>query len=414
MASIGIIGSGIGGLQLGLLLQQRGVPVTLFAERTPDQVRARRLPNMVARNACTRVRERALGVNHWESAPHDMGRLSVRVTGPRPVAFSGRMAPAQAVDMRIYCARLLEDFSARGGRLVIHTVETRELEQLAARHDLLVIASGRSTITNVFPRIAGDSPYTQPQRLVVGGLFRGIGYSDPRALEVNIVPGSGEILAVPIQSFEPDLTGLGILITAGGALEPLRHLRHDEDPARFAATILELLRAHAPEIYRRADPQRFEPSRPIDLCCTAITPTVRHGFAELPNGRHVLALGDAHVIIDPITGQGANSASHAAAVVGAAICEATEFDRAFCERVERDVRAYVVPVSEAANARLGPPAPHFRELLLAAARDQHVADAYADGYSHPDRFWAIAGDAGRTAGFLRDAQTAPARAASPA
>ena len=240
---------------------------------------------------------------------------------------------------------------------------------------------------------------------MVAGLFRGIRYTEPRALEVNVIPGGGEILAVPMQSFEPDLTGLGILITAGGALEPLRHLRHDEGPPAFAAAVLDLLRAHAPAIHERANPREFAVARPLDLCYAAITPAVRRGFVTLANGRHAIALGDAHVVIDPITGQGANSASHAAAVMGAAIGEASAFDRAFCERVERDVRAYVVPVSDACNARLQPPAPHFRELLMAAARDQGVADLYAEGFSHPDRFWAIAGDADRTTAFLRARQS---------
>jgi hypothetical protein len=62
----------------------------------------------------------------------------------------------------------------------------------------------------------------------------------------------------------------------------------------------------------------------------------------------------------------------------------------------------VVPVSDAANARVQPPTPQFRDLLAAAARDQAVADFYADGYNRPDRFWAIVGSAERTARFLSE------------
>src|SRR5215813_3038855 len=404
MVPIGIVGSGIAGLQLGLALQQHGIPATIYSERTPEQQIDRRLSNMVARNACTRARERELGVNHWDVPAYDMERLSVSIRGARPLAFSGRMgAPAQAVDMRIYWARLLEDFSARGGGVIVRTVQPEDLDGLASEHDLLVVASGRASLSTIFPRVAEHSPFTSPQRLAVAGLFRGVAYPEPRALEVNVSPGSGEILAVPMQSFEPDLTGIGILIAAGGLFEPLRHLRYDLDRRAFVAAVLGLLREHAPSIYERIDPDVFDLSRPLDLGYAAITPTVRRGFIELSNDRYAIALGDAHVVIDPITGQGANSASHAARVLCEAIRHADTFDRSFCRSVEQAICAYVVPVSDAANARLQPPTTHFRALMAAAACDQAVADVYADGFHHPDRFWSLASSAERTAAFLNGA-----------
>jgi 2-polyprenyl-6-methoxyphenol hydroxylase-like FAD-dependent oxidoreductase len=410
--SIGIIGSGIAGLQLGLALQQHDIPATIYSERTPEQELARRLPNMVARNACTRARERQLGVNHWDSAPHDMHRLAMSIRGARLVSFSGRMgAAAQAVDMRIYCARLLEDFSSRGGRVVIATFNPQQLDAVAARHDLLVVASGRASLSTIFPRVAEHSPFTSPQRLCIGGLYRGVARSEPCALEVIVTPGSGEILAVPMQSFEPGLTGIGILIAAGGRFETLRHLRCTDDRRAFVAATLALLREHAPTIYERIDPRAFDLPRDLDLGHAAITPTVRRGFVELSNGRNVVALGDAHIVIDPITGQGANNASHAAGVLCQAILGADAFDRPFCLRVEREICSYVVPVSDAANARLGPAAPHFRELLAAAARNQAIADVYADSFDHPNRFWAIASDPEPTAAFLREFEARPASSA---
>src|SRR5262249_54046279 len=274
MADIGIIGSGIAGLQLGLALEQQGIPATIYAERTPEQLLARQLSNMVARNACTRARERQLDVDYWDNPSYDMVRQSVHIRGARPLAFSGHLgAPAQAVDMRIYWARLLEEFSGRGGRVVIDTVQPDELDGLAARHDLLVVASGRASLSTIFPRIARHSPFESPQRLVIGGLFRGIAYSEPRTLAVNATPGSGEILAVPIQSFEHGLTGIGILIAAGVLFEPLRHMRYDSDPKAFVAAILCLLREQAPSIADRIDSRMFDLARPQDLGYAAITPT---------------------------------------------------------------------------------------------------------------------------------------------
>jgi|KBSMisStandDraft_5_1062788.scaffolds.fasta_scaffold01728_3 2-polyprenyl-6-methoxyphenol hydroxylase-like FAD-dependent oxidoreductase len=401
MANVGIIGSGIAGLQLGLGLQRHGIPSTIYSERTPEQELARRLPNMVARNGQTRARERQLEVNHWEAPERDMVRLSMRIRGMRQIAFSGCMSePAQAVDMRIYCARLLEDFSARGGRVVIETLQSKQLDEVASRHDVLVVASGRASLSTIFPRVAEHSPFTTPQRLIVGGVFRGIAPSEPRALEVIVNPGSGEMIVVPMQSFEPDVTGIGILIAAGGAFESLRHIRHDADPRGFVEAVLGLLREHAPTVGDRIDSRTFDVTRPEDLAYAAITPTVRRGFIELSNGRYAVALGDAHVVIDPLTGQGANNASHGAAVLCEAIRTAHGFDRPFCERVEQEIASYVVPVSDACNSRLLPPKPHFRELLAAASEHQTVADLYGEGYSHPNRFWEIASSPERTAAFL--------------
>jgi len=405
MKDIGIIGGGVAGLQLALSLQQDGIPATLYAERTPEQQLACRLSNMVARNARTRAREQALNVNHWDIPSHDMVRLSMNVHGPRPLSFSGRMAePVHAVDMRMYWARLLEDFATRGGRVVIHSVQASELDQLASRHELVVVASGRAALTTLFPRVPEHSPFTVPQRLAMAGLFRGVAYSEPRALEVFVNPGHGEILVVPYLSFEPDVTGIGILGTEQGAFAPLRHIRYDDDPRAFVRSVLAILREYAPSLFERVDAAHFGLVRPFDLGYAAITPTVRRGFIELSNTRYAVALGDAHIVIDPITGQGANNASHAAAVLRAAIGESQAFDRAFCERVERAICSHSVPVSDACNARLAPPSPHFRELLGVASREQAAADLYANGYSDPTGFWAIASSAERTAEFLGSLQ----------
>jgi hypothetical protein len=159
---------------------------------------------------------------------------------------------------------------------------------------------------------------------------------------------------------------------------------------------------YAPSIYARVDRDAFALARPLDLGHVAITPTVRRGYVGLSGGRFAIALGDAHVVIDPITGQGANSASHAAWVLGEAIVDGEIVDESFCQRVEQQICSYAVPVSDAANARLCPPQPHAVELLRAAGQHQAIANIYSDGFNHPDRFWAILSSAERTAALLRE------------
>jgi 2-polyprenyl-6-methoxyphenol hydroxylase-like FAD-dependent oxidoreductase len=414
MKRIAIVGSGIGGLHLGLHLLGSGIPVTIYTERTPSELRARRLSNVVVRNAPTRERERQLGVNHWDRQAPDLSRLAVSVVGPRPLTFSGALTPpAQVVDMRIYWAALLEDFTERGGELRIAALSAGDVDMLSAEYDLTVVAAGRGALANVFPRLAEHSPHTEPQRVVVIGLFRGIRLPEPVGFDVHVSGGNGEILSFPLLSSEADLTAIGIECVRDGGLAPLGRMRYEDDPAAFNATVLEVLREHAPGVHARIDPDTFGIARPLDVGHVAITPTVRRGYVRLPGGRLAVALGDAHVVMDPITGQGANKASHDAFVLGEAIRLADVFDEAFCEEVERRVCEYAIPVSDACNARLQPPPPHVAQLLGTAAQHQSVADLYALGFHHPDGWWRIVSSVERTAALLADFQAGGASSLTP-
>ena len=289
----------------GSFLRKHGLGATIYTERTPERQLDLRLPNVVCRNALTRERERQLGVNYWDSAAPDLAKLSFSIRGPRTIAFAGDLiGPSQAVDMRMYWARLLEEFSLRGGHTVIGSLSSGDVEGLATRHDLVVVASGRGSLCNMFPRVAEYSPHTKPQRLVVLGLYRGIAYPEPVGFEVVVNPGHGEILCFPILSFEPHLCGLGIEIATGGAFETLRDMRYEDDARGFDHAVLGLLRDYAPSIYARVDRDAFALARPLDLGHVAITPTVRRGYVGLSGGRFAIALGDAHVVIDPVTGPG--------------------------------------------------------------------------------------------------------------
>lgn len=400
MPDIGIIGGGVGGTHLGLFLRQRGLSATIYSEKTPAQHLGARITNVVCRSGTTRARERALGVDFWDADAPDLEQFVIVINGPRPIAFSGALnPPAHVVDMRLYWPRLLEEFSRRGGSVVFRTLNVDDVEELSTRHDLLVVACGRGALSNLFPRQPECSPFQAPQRLVMAGLFRGIAYPQPLAFEAIVNPGHGEILQFPLFSFERGLTALGIEAVRGRGFSVLREFhpsRFDEQRPEFEATVLALLRDYAPSIYARVDQKRFAAARPLDVGHVAITPTVRRGYVRLPNGRTVLALGDTHITMDPITGQGANKASHAAFVAGAAICEAGSFDEEFCAGVAQRMCDYALPVSDACNARLMPAPPHVVKLLAAAAQHQAVADFYTGSFNDPDRFWDIVSREDRT------------------
>jgi 2-polyprenyl-6-methoxyphenol hydroxylase-like FAD-dependent oxidoreductase len=401
MADIGIIGAGIAGLHLGLFLQKQGVAATLYTEKTAGQILAGRLPSVVTRLDHTRQRERALGVDHWDDPGLGVFCIHFYAGGEQPIAFRGDFAqPGSTVDMRLYCATLLRDFEERGGQVVAGAVQAADVAELSERHDLMVVSSGRGSLADLFPRLPERSPYTAPQRLLCAGIFRGIACPDPRGVSYHIAPGQGEIFESPIYGFEPGQSALLFEGIPGGAFEVLMKMRYEDGPSRFEKTVLHLLRQHAPATCARINPRRFALIEPQDLLQGAITPTVRRGYAPLGNGKFALALGDAHVVNDPILGQGANAASYAAWTLGKAIVEDIAFDEWFCHGVEQRLWEYLRDVTEWTNFMLQPPPPHVLGLLAAAARDQAVADAFVNNFNAPRRGWEMVATPEGAASFL--------------
>jgi 2-polyprenyl-6-methoxyphenol hydroxylase-like FAD-dependent oxidoreductase len=403
MTSIGIIGTGIAGLHLGLFLRQHGISAIIYADRTPEQQRSGRILNNVVRFAHTRSRERALGVNHWDAIGPDLESVSVYVGGEHPLAFSGHLSqPASYVDMRMYQATLLEDFAVRGGDVAFGEVQAEDLAGLSERHDLLVVASGRGSLVEVFPRMADFSPYDRPQRLLCLGFYTGI-TAEERDVAFVIAPGQGEVFQTTTYSFEGNQTALLFEAIPGGAFEIMARMRYEDDPRHFEATMLALLREHAPPIYERIDPRSFGLTRPLDLLQGAITPTVRQGYTRLDNGEFAMAIGDIQVANDPLIAQGANTASRSAWSLGESILEGGTFDERFCQRAAERIWAYARPVTEWSNFMLLPPPPHIIDLLAAAARNQTIADGFADGFADPLPTWELLRSPERVAAFL-DAQ----------
>src|SRR5215213_11040022 len=100
MTSIGIIGAGVAGLQLGLFLRQHGIRATIYAEKSATEQLGSRLPGLVARVGHTRDRESQLGVNYWDQAESEIPRIHISVGGEQPLAFIGNVTrPSIVVDM---------------------------------------------------------------------------------------------------------------------------------------------------------------------------------------------------------------------------------------------------------------------------------------------------------------------------
>lgn len=399
MTRIAIAGAGISGLTLALRLQQQGVDTTVYSAHTPDQVRAGRLLNLVARFEPTLARERQLGANHWDFPDFAMFGAHVSVVGT-PIAFRGDLPnPARFVDFRMYLARLLEDYAERGGHVVVDPAPVAEAVRRSAAYDLVVVAGGRES-SDLFPRDPARSPYDRPQRVLCAGTFRGIRFPEPLGLSFNISPGAGEVFQSPVFSFDGRVSGVLFEGIPGGPFEPVVRMSYADDPAAFERQVLDLLRVHAPSIYERVDEAEFGLTRPVDLLQGAITPTVRQAWSPLDSGRFAVAVGDAWIVNDPLTGQGANLGSHCAWVLAESILDDAVYDELFCRQVESRMWQMAGPVTEWSNAFLQPPPPHVLEVLGAAAADKAVADALVGGFADPLAMWRRLATPERAAAFL--------------
>jgi len=118
-------------------------------------------------------------------------------------------------------------------------------------------------------------------------------------------------------------------------------------------------------------------------------PVVRRPVGTLPSGAVVLGLADVVVLNDPITGQGSNNASKAAASYLASIREHGDapFDRAFMEQTFERYWDYAQYVTGWTNALLGPPPQHVLDLLVAGNDHPEIARRFANGFNDPRDFF---------------------------
>ncbi|WP_327096690.1 monooxygenase [Nocardia vinacea] len=401
MYGIGIVGTGISALHLALQLQQRGISTTLYADKSPEQIRAGRLPNNVCRFGRTRAREHTLGVDHWNFPDFGMNCAHVRVHTDPPIAFCGNLShQASYVDFRLYLPRLLADYQERGGTIVPVPDPQVAVSRSASEHDSTVVATGHRSVDSLFPRIASRSA-EHPARLILAGLFHGVAHTDPLGMHFEIVPGAGEIFQTPVHSVAGRVAGITFEAVCDGPWANRLRPRYYDDPSGCARVVLELLREVDSEILGRLDTRRFALTRPLDLLQGAITPTVRRPWTRLGTHRFAIAVGDAAVLNDPVTGQGANLAVAAAWELGRMIDADTAFDEQFCHRWEERLWDLARDVTEWTGSALGPPPDHVIDVLRAAADSQDLADTFLDNFDDPPAMWSSLATAQQAAAFIR-------------
>ena len=308
MRRIAIVGSGIIGLIAAHALRRRGYAVTLYSDRTAEQwLNESRPTGTAARFPMALSFERELGLNHWDDvAPKGEGVfLTFCPTARKPlIELRGRMAtPFQAVDLRLQCHRWMNDFD---GDLVVESVTVERLDQIAAQHDLTIVAAGKADLCRLFERDASRSPYDAPQRnltmvIATGRMsVEGVPFTP---VKFEFLGTDGEIFFVPY--FHKDKgPSWNIVIEAkpGSRIDKFGRVQTGGEALWIAKKVVSELFPWSGAWIREMDL-----ADPLGWLTGRIAPTVRKPVAVLPSGRVVAALGDTAISYDPIAAQGANS-----------------------------------------------------------------------------------------------------------
>jgi hypothetical protein len=387
VSKILIVGAGQAGLQLALGLVQDGHEVTVVSNRTPEDIRSGRVMSSQCMFDRALQHERDLGINYWEDECPDIDGISFVVPAPdgggKAIDWAARLedGPAQSVDQRLKMPGWMEQLEKAGGKLVLHDASVPDLEGYAAENDLVIVAAGKGEVAQLFERDASRSPYSAPQRALALTYVTGM---TPRpefsAVCFNLIPTVGEYFVFPA------LTTTGeceIMVFEGIPAGPMDCWGDVSTPAEHLAKSKWILETFLPwEAERCHDVELTDDN---GILAGRFPPTVRRPVGELPSGALVLGLADAVVLNDPITGQGSNNASKAAASYLASIREHGDapYDRAFMEGAFERSWDEVQYSTMWTNALLGPPPQHVLELLQAGNEHQPIAERFVNGFNDP-------------------------------
>lgn len=311
MRKIAIIGAGQTGLLAAHALLKKGYNVTLFSDRTAEDFLRRTRPTGVAgRFEMALNFERELGLNYWDDnvpwVDHAQVILCPDVNN-RLMTLSGRLAqPGCAIDLRLQSHRWMLEFEKKGGRIVIDNISPARLDEIANEYDLVLVASGRGELQNLFERDSERSTHHTPPRklMMIGITGPAMGFEGTPGLPVrfHIFPDDGECFWNPwLHKDHGPSWALLIEAKAGKKLDRFDHIK---SPHQLLDAVKQCI--------RRCTPWDYEWVKDAALAdeyawlVGSFVPQVKKPLATLPSGKVVMPIGDTAISLDPIAGQGAN------------------------------------------------------------------------------------------------------------
>jgi len=372
-------------LQLGLGLLRRGYEVTLFSERSADEIQHGHVLSSQCMFDSALETERELGLNYWESQCPKVEGIGFSVPdgiGGKLIDWSARLDNfAQSVDQRLKIPRWMAEFQDRGGDLNFKAADIEDLERYAVTHDLVIVASGKGELSQLFERDAARSPYSTPQRILALTYVKN---TDSKkgfpAVSFNLVPNVGEYFVFPA------LTTTGaceIMVFEGIPGGPMDCWSDVKTPDEHLARSQEILQSFVPWEAQRC--RHAELTDDNGVLRGSFVPVVRYPVAMLPSGHPVLGMADAVVLNDPLTGQGSNNAARCAEIYLQSIIERDHEDgdpQWMLETFERYWMGYARWAVEWTNLLLKPPG-YVLKIFDCGGRINAVGNVLVNGFDDP-------------------------------
>lgn len=404
MRKITIIGGGQSGLQLGIGLLKNGYKVRVVQNRTAEEIEKGKVLSSQCMFHNAVQNERDLGIDFWSDTCPPVEGINFMVPSPekpgeKVIDWVGRLdRNAYSVDQRVKIPRWMAEFEKLGGTITIKDAGISDLELYARQDDLVIVASGKGEIGRLFERDAEKSAYDKPMRALALTYVTGM---TPRpvhsAVCFNLIPGVGEYFVFPA------LTTTGaceIMVLEGVPGGPMDCWADAKTPAEHLAMSKKILETFLPWEADRC--RNIELTDDNGILAGRFPPTIRHPVATLPSGRQVLGLGDAVCLNDPITGQGSNNASKAAAVYLKRILDHGDrpFDAAWMQGTFDTFWDYAQWVVTWTNMLLLPPPPFVLEIMGTAGAIPSLAHRMANGFDDPRDFFPWFADPNAAASYL--------------